>query len=94
MILPRIYTEHVSLLERKIATYEIFDKIKWISNNIVMIGANGSGKSTFSRQLNGKISSNISILSAQHLLVYRQQDNIPSSNGEIANLRSFQKTRK
>lgn len=79
--LPRIYTEHVSLLERKIATYEIFDKIKWISNNIVMIGANGSGKSTFSRQLNGKISSNISILSAQHLLVYRQQDNIPSSNG-------------
>ena len=23
---------------------EIFDKIKWINNNIVMIGANGSGK--------------------------------------------------
>lgn len=92
--LPQNYAKHVSLLERKIATYEIFDKIKWINNNIVMIGANGSGKSTFSRQLNGKISSNISILSAQHLLVYKQQNNIPASNGEIANLRSFQKSSK
>lgn len=77
--LPQQYTEHVSSLEQKIATYEIFDKIKWISNNIVMIGANGSGKSTFSRQLSGKISSNISILSAQHLLVYRQQKDIQLS---------------
>lgn len=92
--LPQQYVEHMSILERKIATYEIFDKIKWISNNIVMIGANGSGKSTFSRQLNGKISSNISILSAQHLLVYKQQNSIPASNGEIANLRSFQKNSK
>ena len=92
--LPQRYTGHVTSLERKIATYEIFDKIKWISNNIVMIGANGSGKSTFSRQLSGKISSNISILSAQHLLVYKQQDNIPSSNGEIDSLRSFQKNSK
>ena len=92
--LPQYYSEHISLLERKIATYEIFDKIKWINNNIVMIGANGSGKSTFSRQLNGKISSNISILSAQHLLVYKQQNNIPSSNGEIDSLRSFQKNSK
>jgi len=92
--LPQRYAEHVSLLERKIATFEIFDKIKWINYNIVMIGANGSGKSTFSRQLNGKISSNISILSAQHLLVYKQQDNIPSSNGEIDSLRSFQKNSK
>ena len=92
--LPQQYTEHVSSLEQKIATYEIFDKIKWISNNIVMIGANGSGKSTFSRQLSGKISSNISILSAQHLLVYRQQKDIPASNGEIASLRAFQKNSK
>lgn len=92
--LPQKYSEHVALLERKIATYEIFDRIKWINNNIVMIGANGSGKSTFSRQLNGKISSNISILSAQHLLVYKQHDSIPASSGEIASLRSFQKSAK
>ena len=92
--LPQYYSEHVALLERKISTYEIFDKIKWINNNIVMIGANGSGKSTFSRQLKGKISSNISILSAQHLLVYRKQNNIPASTGEIANLRAFHKNSK
>lgn len=92
-LLPK-YTKHVLMLERKLATFEIFDKIKDIGNNIVMIGANGSGKSTFSRQLHGKISSNISILSAQHLLVYRQQSDIPASNGELANLRSFQKQSK
>lgn len=92
--LPQKYSEYVSLFERKISTYIIFDKIKWIHNNIVMIGANGSGKSTFSRQLNGKISSNVSILSAQHLLVYNKQNNIPASKGEISDLRSFQKNSK
>ena len=92
--LPQKYSEYISLFERKISTYKIFDKIKWIHNNIVMIGANGSGKTTFSRQLNGKISSNVSILSAQHLLVYNKQDNIPASNGEISNLRLFQKNSK
>lgn len=88
------YINIVSSLEKKLSTYKMFDKIKWIDNNIVMIGANGSGKSTFSRYLNGKIASNISILSAQHLLVYNKKDNIPASNAEITNLRSFQKNSK
>lgn len=89
--IPNQYLQHVSQLEKKIATYRIFDKIKWINNNIVMIGANGSGKSTFSRQLSGKISSNISILSAQHLLVHRTQDSIPANLDVVKNIREFQK---
>lgn len=92
--IPDQYLQHVSHLENKIATYRIFDKIKWINNNIVMIGANGSGKSTFSRQLSGKISSNISILSAQHLLVYRKQNTIPANLDVINDLRTFQKREK
>ena len=92
--IPDQYLQHVSHLENKIATYRIFDKIKWINNNIVMIGANGSGKSTFSRQLSGKISSNISILSAQHLLVYRKQNTIPANLDVIKDLRAFQKREK
>lgn len=89
--IPDHYLQHVSQLEKKIATYRIFDKIKWINNNIVMIGANGSGKSTFSRQLSGKISSNISILSAQHLLVHRTRDSIPANLDVVKNIRAFQK---
>ena len=92
--IPRQYLQHVSQLEKKIATYRIFDKIKWINNSIVMIGANGSGKSTFSRQLSGKISSNISILSAQHLLVYRKQNTIPANLDVIKDLRAFQRREK
>lgn len=88
------FPDHVLLLERKMSTYKIFDKIKWIDNNIVMIGANGSGKSTFARQLRGKISSNISILSAQHMLVYTPQNSIPSSTKEIQSIRNFQKNPK
>ena len=92
--IPEQYLHHVSQLEKKLTTYRIFDKIKWINNNIVMIGANGSGKSTFSRQLSGKISSNISILSAQHLLVYRKQNTIPANLDVINDLRTFQKREK
>lgn len=80
--------------ERKVAQYQIFDKIKWIDTNIVMIGANGSGKSTFARQLRGKISSNVSILSAQHVLVYTKNESLPASQGEIQKVHSFQKSDK
>ena len=91
---PDHYLQYATQFEKKIAAYQIFDKIKWINNNIVMIGANGSGKSSFSRQLSGKISSNISILSAQHLLVYRKQNTIPANLDVIKDLRAFQRREK
>ena len=59
-----------------------------------MIGANGSGKSTFSRQLNGKSHLMFLFCLRNILLVYNKQDNIPASNGEISNLRLFQKNSK
>lgn len=46
----------------------LMDKIKDIEENIVLIGANGSGKSTYSRALSEIISDNISltVLASQH----------------------------
>lgn len=68
----------------------IFDEIKAIDGSIVMIGANGSGKSTFARQLNGKLANNIVILSAQHFLHYSERNTISASGDEIQKVRNFQ----
>ena len=54
-----------------------------------MIGANGSGKSTFARQLNGKLSNNIVILSAQHLLYYTKRKTISATGDELDKVRAF-----
>lgn len=91
MLLPEYYTNNLNILKDKFAALVIFDKIKNITGNIVMIGANGSGKSTFSRQLRGKISTRgMSILSAQRLLIYSRANAIPSSGNEVNSIRSYQ----
>lgn len=91
---PDQYSQHILLFEQKISSYKIFAQIKSIHNNIVMVGANGSGKSSFARYLNGNVLSHVSILSAQHLLVYRQQNTIPASDKEIMEVRTLQKNSK
>lgn len=88
------YQQHLSLLQNKVCSIKIFDKIKDVRNNIVMIGANGSGKSTFARNLKGKLSDNITIISAQHLLVYTKPETISINNKEIELVHSFQSSGK
>jgi hypothetical protein len=88
--LPAQYQQYTNEINNIFTRFYIFDKIKGIDGNIVMIGANGSGKSTFSRQLNGKLSNNIVILSAQHLLFYSTGQNISASGNEIEKVRNFQ----
>jgi len=53
----------------------LMDKIKDIEENIVLIGANGSGKSTYSRALSEIMSENISltVLASQHYLRYEMR---------------------
>lgn len=60
----------------------IFNYIKSIFNNIVLIGANGSGKSRFSREIaHSKTSSSpISIIPAQHLLCYEEFNSMANNN--------------
>lgn len=91
---PFRYQQYISTLSDIRCKLHIFDQIKNIDGSIVMIGANGSGKSTFARQLNGKISSNIVILSAQHLLYYTKQKSISAVGNELEKVRTFQRNSK
>ncbi|MEF2559942.1 MAG: DUF4435 domain-containing protein [Eggerthellaceae bacterium] len=90
--IPTHYLSIVCNIETKVNALSIFQKIKGISGNIVMIGANGSGKSTFSRQLRGKLSaeSSLTILSAQHLLAYSPEQNISASSQELKKVHDYQ----
>lgn len=88
--IPYQYIQYIdTLLDLQCKLY-IFNQIKHIDGSIVMIGANGSGKSTFARQLNGKLASNIVILSAQHFLYYNKRNTISASGNEIQKVRDFQ----
>lgn len=84
------YDQHLSTLKNKISSIKIFYKIKDIDSNIVLIGANGSGKSTFARNLKGKLSDNTTILSAQHLLIYSNPEMVSRNNKELNSVYIFQ----
>lgn len=84
----------MNLLIGKVSSIAIFNHIGHIKNNIVIIGANGSGKSTFARNLNGKLGDNFVIISAQHLLVYNKPQNILIGHKELELVREFQKSNK
>lgn len=87
---PNQYTSYIDMLLNLQCKLHIFNQIKTIDGSIVMIGANGSGKSTFARQLNGKLANNIVILSAQHFLHYNKRNTISASGNEIQKVHNFQ----
>ena len=89
--LPDQYLQYITIISSIRSKMYIFDQIKDIEGSIVMIGANGSGKSTFARQLNGTLSNNIVILSAQHLLYYTKQNAISAIGNELEKVRRFQR---
>lgn len=74
----------------KISSLIIFNNISQVSGNTVIIGANGSGKTTFSRQLKRLHSDNITIISAQHLLFYQRSDQLSLNNNPLEKIRDFQ----
>ena len=92
--IPHVYPQHIDNLLNLRCKIHIFDQIKNIHGSIVMIGANGSGKSTFARQLNGKISNNIIILSAQHFLYYSKSSTLSMSGDALQRVHDFQKKSK
>lgn len=85
---------YLKIIIDKITSIEIFKKVSSIKNNIVMIGANGSGKSTFARTLKGKIDNNITIIPAQHLLVVNKFDTIPIKENLIEKVNKYQQENK
>lgn len=92
--IPRQYISHYKNIEDIRAKLHIFYQIRNIDGSIVMIGANGSGKSSLARQLNNKISSNIVILSAQRFLYYQKKNSISTDGKEIDRVRAFQRVSK
>ena len=78
----------------KISSLKIFNNISRITGNTVLIGANGSGKSTFARQLKRLYSDKISIISAQHLLFYQKSDSISQIDEPYNLVRNFQRADK
>lgn len=84
----------LKIIYDKITSIEIFKKVSIIKNNIVMIGANGSGKSTFARTLKGKIDNNITIIPAQHLLVVNKFNSIPIKENMIEKVNQYQQKNK
>lgn len=92
--IPRQYIHYYKNIEDIRAKLHIFYQIRSIDGSIVMIGANGSGKSSLARQLNNKLSSNIAILSAQRFLYYQNKNNISTKGNEIESVRAFQRVSK
>ncbi len=92
--IPRQYIQFYHDIMGIYSKLEIFLKIRDIDGHIVMIGANGSGKSTFARQLNSRISSNVAILSAQHFLFCHKTNSIPAKGKEIDQVQAFQQQTK
>ncbi len=92
--IPEQYNGYITSLIDIKNKFHVFWGIRNIEGSIVMVGANGSGKSTFARTLKGKLASNIAILSAQHFLFYQKQETIPAGGDEIGKVRNFQSNSK
>ncbi len=92
--LPNIILDYYRTLNSIGTNLYILMQLEGFTGNIVMIGANGSGKSSFARSLNNTLGSNITILAAQHLLYYTKSDTISTSGTELNTVHNFQRNLK
>ena len=79
-----------SNLTMKAYGFNILEKIKDIDNNIVMIGSNGSGKSTFSRFLKQILFKNITVIPSQQLLYYEIPLSMQLNSNHVQKVQDFQ----
>ena len=73
-----------------IINLETFSHVKTISENIVRIGANGSGKSTFSRTIRAYKDGNVAIIPAQKVLFFNPTPNINIDDNTINRVENYQ----
>lgn len=83
------YKNYLATFNTKSTSFEIFNKLKHIQNNIVMIGANGSGKSTFSRNLRAILSKQITVIPSQQLLFYEAPSHIATTANYIKSINDY-----
>lgn len=82
--LPNVYERYFNELVITYAKYTTFSSISSFDGTLVMIGANGSRKSTFARFFKGNLPrSNVVILAAQHSLNYKDRNNILLRGNEL-----------
>lgn len=81
---------------QKIAQLKAFELVKdtGTNENVVIIGANGSGKSSFSRNIQHILGKSIVIISAQKILQYKKSDRIYITDTKINEVYSFQQSEK
>jgi len=70
---------------------DFFEKIGFFSNNIVAIGANGSGKTSLSNKFKGFLQNNGVVISAQRVLLIPNFDSITNPTKTTNDLRQAQK---
>lgn len=71
-------------------TFRHFEHFSGIHRNIVLIGANGAGKSTFSRRVKKHLGDNVAIVEAQKLLRFTPKSSIPLPQQALSKLHSTQ----
>jgi ABC-type cobalamin/Fe3+-siderophores transport system ATPase subunit len=81
-------------LLQKLAQLDTFEYFKSIEHSVVIVGANGSGKSSFSRNARKVLSGNIAIISAQKIFAHHNIENIPLGEHALQKVHSFQSSEK
>jgi ABC-type cobalamin/Fe3+-siderophores transport system ATPase subunit len=74
-----------------LSAIENFKYVKDIKNNIVIIGANGSGKTSFSRHTQQILGDNIVIIPAQKILNYQNPKKISQAKQSVERVHNYQK---
>lgn len=82
--------EYISEISNFKDSLQLINKFKGISDNIVIVGKNGSGKSSLARQFKSISSSFVTFLSAQRILYYEGTKSISATGEESKELFEFQ----
>lgn len=98
-LLVQLISENANLdiiYMQKISHLRAFELVKdtGTNENVVIIGANGSGKSSFSRNISTVLGKSIVIISAQKVFQYQRLQNIPVDDNTLNEVRSFQQSAK
>lgn len=70
--------------------FDFFNKLNFFSDNIVAIGANGSGKTSLANHLKGYLQNNGIIVSAQRVLNIPQFNSIQNPTKTLSTLKKYQ----
>lgn len=98
-LLGQLISENANLYinyMQKISHLRAFELVKdtGSNENVVIIGANGSGKSSFSRNISSVLGKSIVIISAQKIFQYQRLQNIPIDDNTLNEVRNFQHSAK